>query len=188
MRHARVYSCVTYLCTDCKKEREYELRVPEEQSRDERLAGRRGQLYGTPARYAAVCCAQRRGASRRTRATPLAARHITQACQHKSTPSQTWKMRTRTTYDAPTMSALKLRSHDSVGDVRTACERIAAHESPVATMVTMTKKTYAASESVRSTRAESIEAGAWWPTLARGSIHAPATLWRSGACQISAQL
>ena len=44
-------------------------------------------------------------------------------------------------YDAPTIKALKFFDHDLVGDVRTACERIAAQDKPVATTVRRTRKT-----------------------------------------------
>ena len=44
-------------------------------------------------------------------------------------------------YDAPTTRALKFVDHDLVGDVRTACERIAAQDKTVATTVRRTRKT-----------------------------------------------
>ena len=48
---------------------------------------------------------------------------------------------TRMMYDAPTTRALKFFDHDLVGDVRTACERIAAQDKTVATTVRRTRKT-----------------------------------------------
>jgi len=43
-------------------------------------------------------------------------------------------------YDAPTTRALMFFDHDLVGDVRTACERIAAQDNPAATTVRRTRK------------------------------------------------
>lgn len=44
-------------------------------------------------------------------------------------------------YDAPITKALKLFVHERAGDVRTACEMIAAQDRPVATTVTRDRKT-----------------------------------------------
>ena len=59
-------------------------------------------------------------------------------------------------YDAPTTRALTFFDHDLVGDVRTACERRAAQDNPVATTAMRTRKRYASSDTVLSTRDESM--------------------------------